>query len=164
MSMATKIHGFTTNHPGIRSIASTCSVTPLCVLATIFLVAAGQSFVASESGTGRAIRNPSHWLLTAARRLLRRELRPTGFISLDEEMDGGKTLVELVEVPEIEQSIWQRADATGLAHICDVLENGTAAYATRHNVTRRRAQQVFAKATAEALVGKQGDLFAREAV
>lgn len=121
-------------------------VTPTCVLSTVLLAASGRAFIRASRGEGRAICNVGHWLLTAARRLLEREFRPTGFASLNDEAKDGISLSEWIPTPEADANVWQRADEAGLSDICDALEGGTAAYALRHGVTRRRAQQVFAHA------------------
>jgi hypothetical protein len=138
-------------------------VTKTCALSTVAIAATGRRFQGALAGVGRPIKNQSAWLLTAARKLLARQFQPAAFVSIDEKNDEGIALVERIAATEPEKNVWQLADDAGMSMECDALEGGTAALAQRLGVTRRRAQQKFAQAAAEARAGRQNDMFCRVA-
>lgn len=148
------------NHAAIQKIASdfrAYGVGESCVVATVAIAASGRAFQMASAGTGRLIDCPAAWLLAAARRMLKRQFHPAGFASLDEDAANGITHSERIAVLEAERNLWQRADGAGMNALCDALEGGTGAVAERLRVTRRRAQQILARAACYALLG---DLFA----
>jgi hypothetical protein len=151
------------NRGAITQIARdfrSAGVTEACILATITIVASGKTFSRAAVVPGRAVAKPAAWLLSAARRLLKREFQPAGWVSYDEENDAGVALAERIPAPEPEQNVWQRADAAGKADLCDVLDGGSEALAKRLGVTRRRAQQILARELERARKAEQGELFA----
>ena len=77
-----------------------------------------------------------------------REFQPIGWSRLYVERgDGIALLFTLLAIEPTETNFWQRDDAIAIATISYALVGGTSAYAARHGVSCRRAQQVFKKVT-----------------
>ena len=114
---------------------------------------------ALEILTGKSL----DFALRHARAEVARQLRPSGFISFDEEEKEGQVpLAEHIAAPE--QEPIERWRVAGLDRATETLlasmAAGTAAIAKARGVTQRRAQQIVAKNIAHAA---QGNLFDGEA-